>query len=81
MSVHYFRANKQPLTNYFIMLDVGGRTVKSVTRHKPRRQAKCHQCGTRRWAKNLVIQVYYDAMIVTCAAGCESRRDLLDWRV
>lgn len=60
--LHIYSARLQPATKY----------IDDVTEHmfvfknNPRRQMICHKCLRRRWAKNLVVQVYYDGTYVWC---------------
>jgi len=39
-----------------------------VFRTKPRSIVTCSSCGRRRRAAHLVIQVFYDIVVVTCRA-------------
>jgi hypothetical protein len=66
--LHIFRANCQPLTSYAI--EIGERSPLRLRNH-PRKQFECDQCWRKRWAKNLVIQVYYDGVYIWCAERCE----------
>ena len=67
MTVHIYTAPGQPLTRY-VDHNLPGRS--RVYRTPPRSVWQCRKCGARRWAKNLRVQVYYDAFIVFCAGGC-----------
>jgi hypothetical protein len=69
MYLHIYTADKQSMTRY----DVGH--LISEEPHwitcNPRAQYVCHRCWRKRYARNLVIQVYYDHSAVWCAEGCE----------
>lgn len=65
--LHIYRARSQPLTRYTD--DVGERRF--TVRTNPRKQFECGNCWRKRWAKNLVIQVYYDGVYIWCAEPCE----------
>jgi hypothetical protein len=40
-------------------------------RQPERKQFVCRNCWRKRWAKNLVIQVYYDDVYIWCSEKCE----------
>ena len=71
MSVHVFSARVQPATRYRIDVD-GARPF--IVRFSPRRQLCCRNCGKRRWAKYLSVQVYYDMTAVFCSDGHGCKR-------
>lgn len=66
--VHIFTAAKQPMTRY--RYDMGFKKV--IVRTPPRKQFRCLKCWRMRWAKNLVIQVYYDTHYIWCVEGCKA---------
>lgn len=61
-AVHIYTAPLQPLT-MFVDPFIGPPAVTCSAR----RLYYCHECGRRRWAKNLVIQVFYDGSRIYCA--------------
>jgi len=64
-TVHVYVSPRQPLTKY-----VDHNFPKPMKfRTNPRKKFSCDACGRRRWAKNLVIQVYYDMSRISCAEG------------
>lgn len=62
-NLHVYTTDIQPLTNY---VDTNFDPAMRFTQN-PRKLYHCHECGRRRWAKNLSIQVYYDSLRVFCA--------------
>lgn len=58
---HIFSADAQPATRWRDPYD------QQWYRCNPRRQRRCHLCRRRRWAKSLLVQVYYDTIRVYCA--------------
>jgi len=63
--LHVYVNPRQPLTKY-----VDHNFPKPQTfRTNPRKKFSCMVCGRRRWAKNLVVQVYYDMTRITCKEG------------
>lgn len=65
MSVHVFRAREQPATHFS---DDNVRPRLWV-RYAERKLLWCWSCRKRRWAKNLVVQVYYDSTRFFCREG------------
>ena len=65
--VHIYAAPGQPLIRHWVDFgfDDGGRWCE----RNPRKQFRCSVCGQRRYAKNLLIQVYYDCSYIFCAEG------------
>ena len=61
-SVHVFRANWQPLTDF---VDCSGEKFG----FGPRERFVCRYCGDTRTAKNLEIMVYYDRWDIRCKGG------------
>jgi hypothetical protein len=84
-NVHVYFETGQPLVRYRYDLDLpNGKRKRFWVRIKPRSQWKCHECGARRWAKNLRIHVYYDMSVITCAGGehkIKRRRPLNEWAI
>lgn len=66
MTLHVYKARAQPATRYRVSL---GATRGIVVRHKPRTPIRCFTCRKRRWAANLVVNVYYDGVYYFCADG------------
>lgn len=62
---HIYTAAKQPLTRYYD----GNCGVSICFTHDEREVFTCHDCGRRRWAKNMTIQVYYDMSVIACREG------------
>jgi hypothetical protein len=57
----------QTLTEHHVDVDLpNGKRRRYWIRYSPRSQWTCHDCGARRWAKNLRIHVYYDCSVITC---------------
>lgn len=66
MNVHVFAAKLQPATKYVDHNFDKPRTF----RNHPRRLLRCASCGVLRWAKNLLVQVYYDIPnVYSCKEG------------
>lgn len=62
-AVHIYTVPSQPLTHYFDRC-----TEREMEfRHGDREVFLCHDCGRRRWAKNLRVQVFYDMLHIFCA--------------
>lgn len=76
MSLHIYTAPRQPFTRYVdhILLGMGYSRRQATRRHHPRAQVRCHVCGRRRWARNLIVCVYYDHVLVACQDRCRRRR-------
>lgn len=60
--LHIYRATGQPATRF--VDDVSGKRF--VVRNPPRRLFSARCCNTRRWAKYLYVQVYYDSLMMWC---------------
>jgi hypothetical protein len=73
--LHVFVAPPQPMTRYVdpFLLEMGFSRRQATRRHHPREQFRCHVCGARRWAKNLVVRVYYDMVMIACRGECRGR--------
>jgi hypothetical protein len=71
MNVHVFVESAQPATAY---RDSHGPMPKKVWRCNPRRLIHCHLCGRKRWAKNMVVKVYYDCSQYFCREEAKCRR-------
>lgn len=65
MSLHIYRAAMQPATCF----DDHLREQTHTTRIAPHKRLWAMCCDKRRLAKNLVVQVYYDATYFWCAPG------------
>lgn len=65
MSGHVFTTVDQPATKY---LDRNIEPPLKCT-NNPRRQLRCYTCGRVRWAKNMIVHVYYDCTRFFCAEG------------
>lgn len=66
MSVHIFTTRDQPYTKWRLGRDIIDPPTRWF-RCSPRKQAWCHICMRKRWAKNLKVRAYYDQTIVSCA--------------
>lgn len=66
--LHIYIAKNQPLTRFkwYGVRRYSGFAPNDTTH-------RCHCCGKRRAAKNLVIQCYYDMDRVLCADGCKPK--------
>jgi hypothetical protein len=69
MSVHIYTTNAQPLTRWRIGTNILPKPSRWFT-CSPRRQQRCENCLRLRYARNLVIRVYYDCSRVSCAEPC-----------
>jgi hypothetical protein len=71
--IHIYSAKEQPATRYKVGENEGRPSF--IVRNSPRRLLYCHQCKRRRWAKYLIVQVYYDMTAVWCKPGhgCRSK--------
>ena len=66
MSLHIYRASDQPATRHRVDLgDLGARWF-TYPAHK---RFWTHCCDQRRYAKNLIIHVYYDGSYFFCKTG------------
>ena len=65
MNLHVYSAHAQPATHFVIPMDKRNMHV----RHAKRSTAYCSQCGRKRWACYLTVQVYYDLIRYTCRKG------------
>lgn len=63
--VHLYSAKSQPLVRYAV--DLFGETRWFT--NPGRKLFYCQHCGRRRWAEKLVVQVYYDCSVISCAVG------------
>lgn len=69
MTLHIFRATGQPATRFTNPhLNEPGKR-KHWYRYSPRTQFWCWKCDRRRWAKSLVVHVYYDSTRFYCRKG------------
>lgn len=66
---HLFTAATQPAHDY-----VDPTTGTRIMGDPRNNTMRCRKCGRRRWAKNLVVQAYYDAIYVWCATPCKRSR-------
>lgn len=64
-NLHLYAAPWQPATRF---VDRGSGKP-HWTRFTPRTLLACYGCGYRRWAKNLRVQVFYDAWRFYCRPG------------
>lgn len=72
MSLHIRRAERQRATRYRVTVSHGDNIYKLYTiivRNPDRRTFKTVCCAKRRIAKNLNVQVYYDATYYSCMPG------------
>lgn len=67
MSVHIFRAGEQEATRFKVYLDFD--KSPHIVRRKPRSLIFARCCRKKRWAKNCVVQVYYDDVYTFCKKG------------
>ena len=65
--VHIYAAAAQPMIRH--RADLWFDDVGKWYEYNPRRQFRCCTCGQLRYAKNLVIRVYYDGSYIFCAEG------------
>lgn len=72
MTVHVFCAVTQPATGWRDHY-LPDSSIETSGWH-PRHQIRCHDCGRRRWAANLSVQVYYDLFRVFCTDRLECDR-------
>lgn len=72
MSLHIYRAKDQKATHF--VDDCAGPEHRRVVRYKPRKRLPCFGCGKWRWAANLTVQVYYDAVRFFCMKGKGCKR-------
>jgi len=72
MIIHIYTAKQQPATRFKVDMD---RAKPSWITIPGNRLLYTDCCGTRRPAKNLTVQVYYDHTSVWCAdsKGCKKR--------
>jgi len=70
-TLHLYRAGEQPATRYRVGLNT--RSPFWVTCH-PRTQLWAMCCKRRRYARGLVVQVYYDAIYQWCKPGHGCKR-------
>jgi len=77
--IHIHTAPMQPATRFVIHVRENGRRI--WCRCSPRSLHRCSRCGRRRWAKNLLVQVFYDGIYHYCRNrdGCENRLQREDW--
>jgi hypothetical protein len=67
---HIYRVLEQPATRYEDPnLPWRWATIPRWLKFKPREVLRCWSCGARRYAENLVVQVYYDRMVAHCRRG------------
>lgn len=64
-TVHVFVERKQPATDYWCS------HIEPPMRFQmdDRCRLRCYNCGRIRWAKNMLVQVYYDCTRFTCVEG------------
>ena len=69
--LHIYRAPAQPATRWRDDAAVRYGAPRRYWRHTnpPNRLLPTFCCGKRRPAKNLIVQVYYDAIVFRCPAG------------
>lgn len=60
MSVHVFATNWQPMTKFYCA------ARERIVKYSPQKRFHCHECHEARWAKNLIIQSYYDLVRIRC---------------
>lgn len=68
--VHVYRAHAQPLTLYVV--HAGDRSATFTNPPGTYHHTSC--CRRRRQARHLVIRVYYDASVISCAPGRGCKR-------
>ena len=61
-NAHIHTAHSQPATEF--QDEAGG-----IVRNHPRHLLWCNACAKRRWAKYMVVQVFYDGLRFWCAPG------------
>lgn len=66
VAVHVFVTRAQPLTRYVVSVGDKSHTFKTPPRST---RYSCTSCRKRRQARHLVIQVYYDCSVISCAPG------------
>lgn len=66
---HVYRVPVQPATRFVTTLDIRQKAVRLWTRHPDNRLLPASCCRRRRPAKNLSVQVYYDALMFWCRPG------------
>lgn len=71
MTLHVYRVKAQPATRYTIDLGVHGQHTFEI---KPRAPIWTHCCKRRRYARNLVVHVYYDGNYFFCVPGHGCKR-------
>ena len=64
-SVHVFTERDQAATDY---LDCNLEPPMRFT-HSPRQRLWCWTCHRERWAKNMIVHVYYDSTRFFCREG------------
>jgi hypothetical protein len=65
MTIHIYTAEHQPATDFWD----SNIDPPIHVRHDPRMQIECRSCGRIRYARNMVVQVYYDDIRYFCGAG------------
>ena len=65
MTIHVYRASDQKATRY--RETFGDKTF--IVTNPPRRCFPCKKCKRMRYARNLVVHVYYDGTYYFCAPG------------
>jgi hypothetical protein len=63
--VHIFTGRNQPLVRYRDV-SFGMMVPRKWTKTNPRRLYWCRNCGRRRWAAKLSIQIHYDCSYIFC---------------
>jgi len=71
--VHIFTTKFQPAMRYTVNVCLDP-DDSFVVKNPPRRLFWCFRCGRRRWAQNMVVQVYYDGCYFWCrdTAACKA---------
>lgn len=65
--IHIYRETSQPATRFTdYHMD-----PPMVFTYSSRRQAWCERCCRKRWMRNLLAQVYFDAIYMFCADRAE----------
>lgn len=68
--IHVYRTDPQPYTRWRIGMNILPKPGPWVV-NASRKQTWCESCYRRRYAKNLVIYVYYDGARIVCKGECE----------
>jgi hypothetical protein len=71
-NVHIYTAESQPATRFVNHLS--GRA--HWFRYPARSLFRCQRCGLKRWAKYVLVQVFYDHLNCWCAPGHGCNREV-----